>query len=161
MSKFRVRFLGDISERARLGDGHLNQNHIGMVEQVVIWLVFPSLVVFVFACLFICLFRLDLFFVLVLFLNHLIWLVIICLGDLRKRAHIYWHAFVQLHRLHNKNARWDSTVHCCTIRLRNHSLLIVEIWFNRFFPLFIMRFCGFAGVIVPDLIVPTPCLHVS
>lgn len=35
MKDFTVRFLADISERGKLGDGHLNQNHVGMVEQVI------------------------------------------------------------------------------------------------------------------------------
>jgi hypothetical protein len=32
---FKVRFLQDIADLARLGASHLNQNHIGMVEQVI------------------------------------------------------------------------------------------------------------------------------
>jgi hypothetical protein len=32
---FEVRFLHDYTAAAHLGDGHLNQNHIGMVEQVI------------------------------------------------------------------------------------------------------------------------------
>jgi GDP-fucose protein O-fucosyltransferase len=32
---FTVRFLDDFIDRAHLGDNHLNQNHLGMVEQTV------------------------------------------------------------------------------------------------------------------------------
>lgn len=33
--QFRLRFLSDIAEKARLGAEHINQNHIGMIEQVI------------------------------------------------------------------------------------------------------------------------------
>ena len=32
---FTVRFLDDYVDRAHLGDAHLNQNHLGMVEQAI------------------------------------------------------------------------------------------------------------------------------
>jgi GDP-fucose protein O-fucosyltransferase len=32
---FQVRFLSDFVLKAHLGDDHLNQNHVGMVEQVI------------------------------------------------------------------------------------------------------------------------------
>jgi hypothetical protein len=86
MKDFKVRFFRDITDLAKLGSSHLNQNHVGMVEQVFVqeyglcWG----------------------------FCRHFVHVEVILYdsGHMRKCSYLYWNPVFDVHWLHHPHERF-------------------------------------------------------